>query len=267
MVSLAQQQPVHCLQVADLLWCEIDNKLHFQRAIQLYKALGFRNKAVKRAILLNPGPLSTTQSVKDSLVVTDICHREKEFTDLLRGIRHDLLSVVHAGNDYTSVIFTASGSGAIEACLSSVIPKNSRLAIINNGSYGQRMINIARRYGIDVVDIKSPFDQVIDLKKIEAILQAHPNIHSLGMVHHETSSGILNPLQELGKLCHRLGRCFIVDAMSSFAGSEINVYQDHINFLIASSNKCLHGMPGLSFVICDKKTAITNQKPSTLILL
>ena len=208
------------------------------------------SNTIQRNILLNPGPVTTTDTVKKALLVPDICHREKEFTMLLKTIRQDLLKVVNAKEDYTSVLFSASGTGAIEACISSIIPSNKKLAVINNGSYGQRIIDMAKRYQINVVEIAFSFDQPVSLDIVESHLSADPDIQYLAMVHHETSSGLLNPLHEMGELCHRLKRHFIVDAMSSFAGTEIDVYKDHIDFIIASSNKCLHGMPGMSFVIC-----------------
>ena len=252
LVALTKQHPIYCLKVPDLLWCEIDDWSHLQRAKKMYKAINSECRVMQRNILLNPGPVTTTYTVKKALVVPDICHREREFTELLKSIRDDLLKVVNAQDDYTSVLFTASGTAAIEAGISSVIAKDKTLAVINNGSYGQRMVDIAKRYGIDVVEIKFAYDQPIDLKRVESKLIGHPDVQYLAMVHHETSSGILNPLHDVGQLCHRLGCGFIVDAMSSFAGTEIDVNADRIDFIISSSNKCLHGMPGLSFVICNK---------------
>ena len=173
---------------------------------------------IPRNILLNPGPVTTTDSVKHALVVPDICHREKEFTELLQCIRRDLLKVIHADDRYTSVLFGASGTGAIEACLSSVIPPDKKVAIINNGSYGQRLMDIATRYGIDAVEIKLPYDEPLSLETLESILLSDSDIQYLAVVHHETSMGTLNPLRDIGELCHRLKRYLIVDAMSSLGG-------------------------------------------------
>lgn len=209
---------------------------------------------MQRNILLNPGPVTTSAAVKQALVVADICHREAEFTDLLRGIRRDLLKVVNANAErFTAVLFTASGTGAVEACISSVVPHGKKLAVINNGSYGQRLVEIAQRYKIDVVEIKIDFAEMLNAAEIEKHLTAHSDIAYLAMVHHETSSGILNPLHDIGQLCRRLNIGFIVDAMSSFAGVDIDMQRDNIDFIMSSSNKCLHGMPGLSFVICNSE--------------
>ena len=212
-----------------------------------------------RNVLLNPGPVTTTDAVKRALLVPDICHREKEFTDLLQCIRRDLLKVIRADDRYTSVLFGASGTGAIEACLSSVIPPHKKVAIINNGSYGQRLMDIAKRYGIDAVEIKSPYDRPLSLDALESALLSSTDIQYVAVVHHETSLGTLNPLREIGALCHRLGRSLIVDAMSSFGGVVIDAEEDRIDFIISSSNKCLHGMPGLSFVICKTERLLETE--------
>lgn len=214
---------------------------------------------IPRKILLNPGPVTTTDTVKQAQVVPDICHREHEFTSLIQKIRSDLLKVVHAKDDYTAVLFGASGTGALEACLSSVIPEGKKVLIVNNGSYGERLVSIAKRHHIEVVELTFTFDQELPLEKIESILADDEAIHSCVLVHHETSTGILNPLREMGAICKRTGKQFIVDAMSSYAGVPIDVYQDNIDYLISSSNKCLHGMPGLSFVICNKARVLETQ--------
>lgn len=214
---------------------------------------------IKRNILLNPGPVTTTNTVKQALVVPDICHREAEFTQLLKQIRQDLLKVVNAGDDYTTILFGASGTGAIEACISSVVAPEKKIAIVNNGAYGQRMINIAKRYKINVVEINFPADKPLTIEKIKQTLAADTAIQYLAIVHHETSSGMLNPLHEIGELCHQLDRKLIVDAMSSFAGIPTDMNKDHIDFIMASSNKCLHGMPGMSFVIAKTASLLESE--------
>jgi len=215
---------------------------------------------IKRNVLLNPGPVTTTDTVKKSMLVPDICHREAEFAEVLLNIRNDLLRVVNANkNDFTSVIFTASGTGAVESCLSSAVPNGKKIAIINNGSYGQRMINIANRYNIPVVEIHYDFEKEINAEEVDKILSSDESIACLAMVHHETSTGLLNPIEKIGEICHQNQVTFIVDAMSSFAGVPIDVKKSHIDFIISSSNKCLHGMPGMSFVICNKEKLLATK--------
>jgi len=215
---------------------------------------------IKRNILLNPGPVTTTDTVKQALVVADICHREVEFTDLMQGVRMDLLKVVNADPEqYTSILFAASGTGAVEACLSSVLASEKKVLIINNGPYGQRMLDIARRYHIPSLEYQVDYDQPIAITEIELLLIQNNNIGAVAMVHHETSSGILSSLRPIGELCHKYGCEFIVDAMSSFAGVDIDVEREHIDYIISSANKCLQGMPGLAFVIA-KKSALMQSK-------
>lgn len=202
-----------------------------------------------RQVLLNPGPVTTADAVKQALLVPDICHRETAFTDLIKTIREDLVTVAQGDDSYTSVLFGASGTGALEACITSVIPAAKKILVVNNGTYGARLLAIAERYGIDTVAYELPFDRPLDLSVIEQHLAHDPEIAAVALVHHETSSGILNPLTPVGALCQRYGRYFIVDAMSSFGGCDIDVRRDHIDFIISSSNKCLHGMPGIAFVV------------------
>lgn len=204
---------------------------------------------MKRTILLNPGPVTTTNTVKKALLVEDICHREATFTAVLRDIRCKLLQLAFADKSYCSVLFASSGTGAIEACISSLVPPNKSIAVINNGAYGQRIIDIARRYQIRVIELNYAPEEPLPLMDIERCIANNTDIAYVAMVHHETSTGILNPLQEIGNICRRQQRRFIVDAMSSFAGTDIDVIRDHIDFLISCANKCIQGMPGLAFVI------------------
>lgn len=215
---------------------------------------------MKRTILLNPGPVTTTDSVKRALLVEDICHREATFTAILDDIRNQLLHLAGADASYCSVLFASSGTGAIEACISTLIPHNKAIAVINNGAYGQRIIDIAMRYQIRVIELSCVPERPLPLVEIERRIAENAEIAYVAMVHHETSFGILNPLHEIGKICQRQQRGFIVDAMSSFAGTDIDVIRDHIDFLVSSSNKCIQGMPGLAFVIGKTKLLLACQQ-------
>ncbi len=206
---------------------------------------------IKRNILLNPGPVTTSNTVKESLIVPDICHREQEFLNITQNIRNQLKSIVHAGEDYETILFTGSGTAVMDACINSVVPHDKKIAIINNGAYGLRMIQIAKCYQIPYIEISSPDNQNLDISKIEVVLEKHKDISCLAMVHHETTTGLINPLIEVGSLAKQHHCTYIVDAVSSFAGIPINIYKANIDFLFASSNKCLHGMPGIAFTICQ----------------
>jgi len=210
--------------------------------------------AVKRNVLLNPGPATTTDSVKYAQVVPDICPREKEFGSMMQEIREKLVKVVHGGDRYTAIPFAASGTGVVEACISSVLPEGKKMLIIDNGAYGKRMIEIAERlYEKErVIAYNIPWGDYPDVRKVEAIIKGEGNLGVVAIVHHETTTGMRNPIEEVNKIAHRHGAVVIVDAMSSYAGIPIDVRRDDYDFLTSSANKCIQGMAGISFVICKK---------------
>lgn len=207
---------------------------------------------LKRNILLNPGPATTTDTVKLAMLVADICPRETEFVHLLSEICEGLLRVVNADPSYTCVLFTGSGTAVMDAVINSVMPHGEKLLIINNGAYGERMVKIAEAYGIDYVEHCSDWAAPLNLQVIEEILAADQTVSHLAFVHHETTTGMLNPLTPLYGLALKHGKKVIVDAISSYAGIPINLQDCPVDYLLATSNKCIQGMAGLSFVICKK---------------
>jgi len=224
---------------------------------------------MKRNVLLNPGPATTTDTVKQSLVVPDICPREQAFGLLMGKVTQKLVDVVHGKKDYTAVIYTGSGTAAIEACIISVVPDNKRIMIIDNGAYGQRMAQIASIYNIDCIHLKYPVQKAIDLESIEKIFRKNQNqISHIAIVHHETTTGILNPVTECCHIAKKYGADCIVDAMSSYAGIPIDIKKMGADYLISSSNKCIQGMAGLSFVISkiDALKKISQYPPKSLYL-
>ncbi|MBC7713266.1 MAG: 2-aminoethylphosphonate--pyruvate transaminase [Rhizobacter sp.] len=207
-------------------------------------------QTVKRNILLNPGPATTTDTVKNAMVVPDICPRELEFGELTLSVRDDLIKIAHGEKNHTCVMITSSGTGGVEACLTSVVPMDKKVLIINNGAYGERMQAICDAYGIKHVDMNIPAGLPVDLDALEKLIQSHQKeLSHVAFIHHETTVGILNPLKEICVLSHKYNLENIVDAMSSFAGMDINVERDQVDYLVSSSNKCIQGMAGISFVI------------------
>lgn len=206
---------------------------------------------IKRNILLNPGPATTTDSVKNSQVVPDICPREKEFAQILDSIIRDLLKIAGAGEDYSCVLIGGSGTAAMDAVINSVVKK--KILIINNGAYGERMARIAQAYGLDYEELIFDWRDKIDLEKIEKSLKEDKEIGYLAAVHHETTTGILNPIKKLGEIAKKHNCLFILDVVSSFAGLPLNVKENNIDFMFSTSNKCLQGMPGVAFIICKKQ--------------
>ncbi|MFR5682853.1 MAG: aminotransferase class V-fold PLP-dependent enzyme [Clostridia bacterium] len=174
----------------------------------------------------------------------------------MESIKQDLPKIVYGENDYTSVLFTASGTGGVEAAITSAIPKNGKLLIVENGAYGARQCRIAEYYKISYVSYKLAYGDFPDLNEIEQYLQRDASITHVSIVHHETTTGMLNPVEAICKLAHFYGKEIIVDTVSSFAGIPIDLTKWQAEYIISSSNKCIQGMAGLSFVIFKKSLLI-----------
>lgn len=205
---------------------------------------------IKRNILLNPGPATTTDTVKLAQVVPDICPREKEFAGLMAGLREDLVRVVHGDPaKYTAVLFCGSGTLCMDVCLSSLLPEGKKALILNNGSYSSRAAEICRYYGLPHIELKFPFDQRPDLDAVERTLRENPDIALVYITHNETGTGLLNPIREIGALAHTYHAIFVADTTSTYAMRPIDLEADNIDFCMASAQKGLMAMTGLSFVI------------------
>lgn len=205
---------------------------------------------IKRNILLNPGPSTTTDTVKMAQVVPDICPREKEFGSMMKGLREDLVKIVHGNLDeYTSVLFCGSGTINIDVCLNSLLPEGRKILVVNNGAYSARAVEICEYYGMPYIDLKFPVDELPDLTVVEKTLKENPDIALVHTTHNETGTGILNPISAIGALAHKYGAVFTVDTTSTYAMRPINVYEDNIDFCMASAQKGLMAMTGLSFIV------------------
>ena len=215
---------------------------------------------IKRNILLNPGPATTTDTVKLAQLVPDICPREREFGDLMRELGEDLLKVVHADPaDWTTVLFCGSGTIAMDACVSSLVPAEGKLLIINNGAYSARAAEMARAYSVPHIDLKFPIDGQPDLAEVERTLVENPDIAAVYTTHQETGTGILNPVREIGALAHAHGAVMIADTISTYAMIPFTVDDMNIDVCMSSAQKGIQGMTGLSFVIA-RKSVLTAAK-------
>ena len=205
---------------------------------------------IKRNILLNPGPATTTDTVKLAQVVPDICPREKEFASLMKGLREDLVRIVHGDLEkYSSVLFCGSGTINIDVCLNSLLPEGKKVLVINNGAYSTRAVEICQAYGLPHIDLKFPVDQLPDLKLVEKTLQDNPAIALVHTTHNETGTGILNPIREIGALCHKYNAVFSVDTTSTYAMRPIDVEKDKIDVCMASAQMGIMLIAGVSFII------------------
>ena len=218
------------------------------------------NISIKRNILLNPGPSTTTDTVKMAQVVPDICPREKEFASLMKGLREDLVKIVHGDTDeYTSVLFTGSGTINIDVCMNSLLPEGKKILVVDNGAYSTRAVEVCQYYGLDYIDLKFAVDELPDLSVVEQTLKDNPDIALVHTTHNETGTGILNPIREIGALAHKYGAVFTVDTTSTYAMRPIDVNKDNIDFCMASAQKGLMAMTGLSYVV-GKRSIIEQSK-------
>lgn len=221
---------------------------------------------MKRNILLNPGPATTTLTVKQALMVPDICPREQEFGQMVKQVAIDLTNFVANSEEYATVLFGGSGTAAVEAVLSSCGGPKNGVVVIDNGAYGKRMCQILDAYGIPFARYESSKFEPIDIQELERYMNncigQGENFTHLAMIHSETTTGILNEIQAVGELANRYHLSFVVDAMSSYGAIPIDMKAMNIDYLISSANKNLQGMAGVSFVVANKEKleALANKK-------
>lgn len=207
---------------------------------------------VKKYLLLTPGPLTTSEEVKNAMDF-DYCTWDDDYKKITQSFRNSLLRLAQVtSDDYSAVPIQGSGTYGVESVISSTISNNDKLLIAINGAYGKRISEMAEIYNIEHVDLVVDERKPITLKEVTEYLDKYPDITHFAMIHCETTTGILNPIEDIIPYVHGKGITTIVDAMSSFGGIPINVEQEEIDYLISSSNKCIQGVPGFSFVIARK---------------
>ncbi|TAJ87312.1 2-aminoethylphosphonate--pyruvate transaminase [Reyranella sp.] len=217
-------------------------------------------------LLLTPGPLTTSASVKQAMV-HDWGSRDQGFIAINKMVLEKIVELAGAQDTHVTVPVQGSGTFAVEAMITSFVPKTGKLLVVINGAYGQRAKKIAEIAGRGVATYETPEDTPPDLAKLEAMLVADKAITHVFAVHCETTSGILNPIVEIGALVARQGRRLLVDSMSAFGALEIDARQVPYDALAASSNKCLEGVPGLGFVICRKEALAECKGNATTLVL
>lgn len=218
-------------------------------------------------ILLNPGPVTLSERVRGALRGPDLCHREPEFAALQGEIRSRLLAVYElAPEQWTLALLTGSGTAAVEAMIATLGCARGKLLVIENGVYGERIARVAAAHGIGIRRWILDWGEAIDPEVLERALQADPAIEQVAVVHHETTTGRLNDLAAIGALCRARGVRLLVDAVSSF-GAEALGDAGAIDALAATANKCLHGAPGVCFVLVRKSALAAAQAPPRTLYL
>jgi 2-aminoethylphosphonate-pyruvate transaminase len=202
-------------------------------------------------LLLTPGPLTTTRTVKEAML-RDVSTWDRDYNDIVEEVRVELTRLATKTGEYTTVLMQGSGTFAVEATLGSVIPPDGKLLVVSNGAYGERMAQIATRLRIEHTTIAQAEIEPADPTRVERALLADRGITHVALVHCETTTGMLNPAEPIGQIVRRQGRSFILDAMSSFAGMPMLAEEIGADYLISSANKCLQGVPGFGFVIARR---------------
>lgn len=205
-------------------------------------------------ILLNSGPVNVSDRVRQALLNPDMCHRESEFADVVGAIRQKLLQAFVPGkvDEYTAIILTGSGTAAVEAALLSSMPLGKRAMVITNGVYGDRLSSMLKMYRLGVPDMKYDLGVAPDLDMIELAIKQHPEVHTVAMVHHETTVGFVNPTKEIAEIVDRHNRVFMVDSVSGLGGEPIDIGGSQIYLVAGAAEKCIQGVPGVSFVLVRK---------------
>ena len=208
---------------------------------------------MKNYKLLTPGPLTTTEAVKKEMLF-DRCTWDDEYKSITQKIRKELLDIGNVNEeDYTAVLMQGSGTFAVESVITSTVGEKDKLLIIANGAYGERIVQIAEHISLNHVIYNNEYDAHPNMDKIKEILDKDTEITHIAMVHCETTTGILNPIEDLAVISKEYNKTLIIDAMSSFGGIPIDIKALGIDYLISSANKCIQGVPGFGFVIAKKE--------------
>jgi 2-aminoethylphosphonate-pyruvate transaminase len=204
-------------------------------------------------ILLSPGPVTLSPRVRQALQREDWCHREREFGDLTLDIRGRLERIYPDADGYAAVLLTGSGTAAVEAMLASLIPPSAKTLVVTNGVYGERMVAMLARQGRKAIAASHSWDAGLNVGEIESLLKSDPTVSFVAVVHHETTSGRLNDIDQLGALCKARNIGLLLDAVSSFGAEDIRFAEWNLSALASTANKCLHGVPGTAFVLARRE--------------
>ena len=204
-------------------------------------------------LLFTPGPLSTSPTVKKAML-EDVGSRDAVFMNAIKEIRKELLHLAYTSKEegYDCVLIQGSGTFGIESVISSIVGNKDVLLVLVNGAYGERIAKMAAIHKLNHFAVRFEENEIVTPEATEKFLNLHPEITHVACIHSETTTGLINPVADIGTVCKKSGKVFIVDAMSSFGGMVMDIKQMKIDFLVSSSNKCIEGVPGFAFALCKK---------------
>lgn len=264
--AMARRERVRVLDAGNARWISISSpqaRRYAELLLQLHGDTLETADTGGDALLLNPGPVTTTPRVKAAVSSRDMCHREPIFSSLLDSVQRKLKIVFGASERHDVLLVTSSGTGGLESAISTFVPNCKTFLVVRNGAFGERLKEIAEAYSIEVAEVAVPWGAEIPLEKVEEALRENPNIGVVGIVHHETSIGVLNPVAEVGKIARKYGVTSLVDTVSSLGAEDVEVGRDSIDVCIASANKCLHAFSGLASICVHEEVwkTIAEDKP------
>ncbi len=218
------------------------------------------SSAARDKLLFTPGPLTTSESVKRAML-RDLGSRDREFVAVVREVRRQLLAAagVSQGQGYEAVPLQGSGTFGVEAVLTCAAPPAGKWLVVSNGAYGDRMARIARVHGIAHTVLRCPENARPEPADVGRALAADPAVTGVAVVHCETTTGILNPVEEIGRVVKARGRTYVLDSMSAFGGVVFDLATCQADFLVSSANKCLEGVPGLAFCLCRRDALVRTE--------
>jgi 2-aminoethylphosphonate-pyruvate transaminase len=208
-----------------------------------------RNRQHRQRVLLNPGPAVVSDRVHRAVAGPDLCHREPEYSEMFARVREKLFRVAGVDPDWELALIAGSGTAAMEAMVGAAVRSGRHLLVCRNGVYGDRLATIGERLGIETLSVRASHTEPIDPATVASALDADPDIDAVAVVHHETTTGLLNPVQEIAALSGRRGVRVVVDAVSSLGAEDLRLAGSDIDMVACTSNKCLHGLPGTAFVL------------------
>ncbi len=214
----------------------------------------------KRTVLLNPGPVNVTERVRKAQLRGDLCHREEEFSRLLGTVRRKLVEAFGIEKEYTAVLISGSGTAALEMAVCSSVSEGQAMLVIQNGVYGERIAHMAQAHRMPVHLLTYPWGRPPRLEDVESALRKYPEIEVIALVHHETTTGLLNPLPSVSQLARRYRKRLLADCISSLAGEELDWSSCPVDGVVGTANKCIQGLPGVSFVLVRKEDLPRLQK-------
>lgn len=203
-------------------------------------------------ILLNPGPVNVSPRVTEAMARGDLCHREPEFSDLLDSVRTKLVRAFAPEGDWVAVPLTGSGTLALEAAVSSAVSTGRKMLVVENGVYGARIREMAETHDVDTVVLEWEWTERADPERIADALARDPAIEVVAVVHHETTTGLRNPIEAIGRVVREAGRVLLVDSISGMAGDPIELEAWGIGICVGVANKCIQGVPGIGFVLARR---------------